>query len=55
MYEIKNNMYQNIKLIIDKNNSIIIPSKGVIKVNINETTEQLEDLKRSGNITYKKI
>lgn len=55
MYEIKNNMYQNIKIIIDKHNSVIIPAKSVIKVNINETTEQIEDLKTCGNITYKKV
>ena len=55
MYEIKNNMYQSIKIIIDKHNSVIIPAKSITKVNINEVTEQIEDLKISGNITYKKI
>jgi hypothetical protein len=55
MYEIKNNMYQMIKVVIDKHNSVTIPAKSSIKVNINEVTEQIEDLKNSGNITYKKI
>jgi hypothetical protein len=55
MYEIKNNMYQMIKIVIDKHNSVTIPAKSSIKVNINEVTEQIEDLKSSGNITYKKI
>jgi hypothetical protein len=55
MYEIKNNMYQSIKIIVDKHNSVIVPPKSTIKININETTEQIEDLKASGNITYKKI
>lgn len=55
MYEIKNNMYQMIKVVIDKHNSVTIPAKSTIKVNIKQVTEQIEDLKASGNITYKKI
>lgn len=55
MYEIKNNMYQSIKIIIDKHNSVILPPKSALKINISVITEQIEDLKNSGNITYKKI
>lgn len=55
MYEIKNNMYQTIKIIIDKYSSVIVSAKSTIKVSINEVTEQMEDLRKTGNITYKKI
>lgn len=55
MYEIKNNMYQTIKIIIDKHKSVIVPAKSAVKVSIVEVTEQMEDLKKCGNITYKKI
>ena len=54
-YEIKNNMYQSLKVVIDKHNSVIIPARSSIEININEITEQLQDLKVSGNITYKEI
>jgi hypothetical protein len=55
MYEIKNNMYQTIKIIIDKYTSVIVPAKSIVKISINQINEHMEDLKRSGNITYKKI
>lgn len=55
IYEITNNMYQNVKIIIDKHNSVSIEPRSSIQVDIDSINEHIEDLKRSGNIKYKKI
>lgn len=54
-YEIKNNMYQTLKILFDAHNSISIPAKGTVVVKLDKDNEQMQDLMKSKNITYRKI
>lgn len=55
MFLVQNKKYQNIKVFINDNESMVIEPKSAKRINIEKLSKHLEDLQESGLITVKKI